>query len=36
MEALYMTYDFPLSAFEGEVPPDVASFKKEGLVTPEG
>jgi hypothetical protein len=24
------------SAFEGEVIPEVASFKKEGLVTPEG
>ena len=31
-----MTYDSPLSAFEGEVIPEVASFKEEGLVTPEG
>ena len=31
-----MTYDYPLSAFEGEVIPEVASFKEEGLVTPEG
>ena len=31
-----MTYDSPLSAFEGEVIPEVASFKKEGLVTPGG
>ena len=30
-----MTYDSPLSAFEGEVIPEVASFKEEGLVTPE-
>ena len=29
-----MTYDSPLSAFGGEVIPEVASFKKEGLVTP--
>jgi hypothetical protein len=37
MEApLYMTYDSPLSAFEGEVIPEVASFKMEGLVTQEG
>ena len=28
-------YDSPLSAFEGEVILEVASFKKEGLVTPE-
>ena len=34
MEALYMTYDSPLSAFEGEVIPEVATQKKEGLVTP--
>ena len=31
-----MTYDSPLSAFEGEVIPEVASFKMEGLVTQEG
>ena len=31
-----MTYDSPFSAFEGEVIPEVASFKEEGLVTPEG
>ena len=31
-----MTYDSPLSAFEGEVIPEVASVKKEGLVTQEG
>ena len=31
-----MTYDSPLSAFEREVIPEVASFKEEGLVTPEG
>ena len=30
-----MTYDSLLSAFEGEVIPEVASFKEEGLVTPE-
>jgi hypothetical protein len=30
-----MTNDSPLSAFEGEVIPEVASFKEEGLVTPE-
>ena len=34
MEALYMTYDSPLSAFEGEVIPEVATQKEEGLVTP--
>ena len=28
-----MTYDSPLSAFEREVIPEVASFKEEGLVT---
>ena len=32
---LYITYDSSLSAFEGEVIPEVASFKEEGLVTPE-
>ena len=31
-----MTYDSSLSAFEGEVITEVASFKEEGLVTPEG
>ena len=31
-----MTYDSPLSAFEGEVIPEVASFIEEGLVIPEG
>ena len=36
MEALYMTYDSTLSAFQGEVTPELSSFKKEGLVTPEG
>ena len=30
-----MTYDSSLSAFEGEVIPEVASFKEEGLVTPD-
>ena len=30
-----MTYDSPLWAFEGLVIPEVASFKEEGLVTPE-
>jgi hypothetical protein len=30
-----MTYDSPLSAFEGEVIPKVASLKEEGLATPE-
>ena len=30
------SYDSPLSAFKGEVIPEVASFKEEGLVTPEG
>ena len=33
---LYMTYDFPLSAFEKEVIPDVSSFKEEALMTSEG
>ena len=27
-----MTYESPLSAFEGEVIPEVACFKEEGLV----
>ena len=31
-----MTYDSAFSAFEGEVIPDVASLKEEGLVTPGG
>ena len=31
-----MTYDSPISVFEGEVISEVASFKKEGLVTKEG
>ena len=31
-----MNYESPLPAFEGEVIPEVASFKEEGLVTPEG
>ena len=31
-----MTYDFPLSAFEGEVISEVASFKGESFVTAEG
>ena len=31
-----MTYDSPLSAFGGEVIPEVANFKKESLVIPEG
>ena len=34
MEALL--HDSPLSAFEGEVIPEVASFIEEGLVIPEG
>jgi hypothetical protein len=29
-----MNYDYPLSAFEGEVIPEVAIFKEQGLVTP--
>ena len=29
-------YDSPFSAFEGKLIPEVASFKEEGLVTPEG
>ena len=33
---LYMTYNSPFVAFEEEVIPEVASFKEEGLVTPEG
>ena len=33
MEALL--YDSPLSAFGGEVIPEVASFIEEGLVIPE-
>ena len=33
---LYMTYDSPFWAIEGEVIPKVANFKEEGLVTPEG
>jgi hypothetical protein len=32
----YMTYDSPLWASEGLVISEVASFKEEGLVTPEG
>ena len=32
----YMTYDSPLSAFGGEVIPEVASFIEEGLVILEG
>ena len=31
-----MTYDSPFWAIEGDVIPEVASFKEEGLVTPEG
>ena len=31
-----MTYNSPFVAFEGEVIPEVASFKEEGLVTPKG
>ena len=31
-----MNYDSPLSAFGGEVIPEVASFIEEGLVIPEG
>ena len=31
-----MTYASSLSAFEGEVIPEVASFKEEGFVTPKG
>ena len=31
-----MIYDSPLWASEGSVILDVASFKEEGLVTPEG
>ena len=33
---LYMTYDSPLSAFGGEVIPEVASFIEEGLVILDG
>ena len=37
MEAtLDMTYDSPFWAIEGEVIPQVANFKEEGLVTPKG
>jgi len=32
----YMTYDFPLSTFGGEVISEVASFIEEGLMIPEG
>ena len=31
-----MIYDSPFWAIEGEVIPEVANFKEEGLVTPEG
>ena len=31
-----MTYDSPFWAIEGVVIPEVANFKEEGLVTPEG
>ena len=31
-----MTYDSPFWAIEGEEIPEVANFKEEGLVTPEG
>ena len=31
-----MTYDSPFWAIEGEAIPEVANFKEEGLVTPEG
>ena len=31
-----MTYDSPFWAIEEEVIPEVANFKEEGLVTPEG
>ena len=31
-----MTYDSPFWAIEGEVIPEVATFKEEGLVTTEG
>ena len=33
---LYMTYNSPFRAIEGEVIPEVADFKEEVLVTPEG
>ena len=36
MEVLYMSYDSPFWAIEGKVIPEVADFKLEGLVTPEG
>ena len=32
---LHILLDSRLSAFEGEVIPEIASFKEEGLVTPE-
>ena len=36
MEAsLHMTYESPFWAIEGEVIPEVANFKEEGLVTQE-
>ena len=35
-EPLFMTYDTPLWAFEGEVISEVANFKEECLVAPEG
>ena len=31
-----MTYDSPFWAIEGQVIPEVANFKEEDLVTPEG
>ena len=31
-----MTYNSPSWAIEGEAIPEVANFKEEGLVTPEG
>ena len=31
-----MTYDSSFWAIEGEVIPDIANFKLEGLVAPEG
>ena len=36
MKLLYMTWLSPLWEFEGEVIREIADFKEEGLVTPEG
>ena len=33
---IWLQLEYKISTLEGEVIPEVASFKKEGLVTPEG